>query len=133
MIVVYTDGAMDGEGWSGVGIVLHSENNVQEHRIPIGRKKLNQEAEFEAVVRALRMCAQKFPGEILSFRLDARIVVDVMEKNFTKNKTFQPYVKEIQQLSSTFPHIFVKWIPQTDNQQADRLAKQAIHLNEAQK
>lgn len=131
MIVVYTDGAMDGEGWSGAGIVIHSENNVEEYSLPIGRKKLNQEAEFEAVVRALRMCEQRFPGEILSFRLDARVVVDVMEKNFTKNKTFQPYVKEIQQLSNAFPHIFVKWIPQTDNQQADQLAKQAIHLNES--
>lgn len=126
MIVVYTDAAMDGEGRCGVGIVIQHEGNAEHYSIPIGMKETNQEAEFEGVLRALRICAEKYPGEILSFRTDARVVVDAIEKDFTRNKTFQPYVKKIQGYRREFPLFFIKWISEIENKQADRLARKAI-------
>ena len=126
MIVVYTDGAMDGEGNCGVGVVVRREGDVEHYSIPIGKKNTNQEAEFEAVLRGLRICAEKHPRETLSFRTDARVVVDTIEKNFTRNNVFQPYVSSIQEYIRKFPLFFIKWIPENENKQADRLAKHAI-------
>jgi len=126
MIVVYTDGAMDGEGRCGIGIVIQHEGDVEYYSIPIGVKGTNQEAEFEGVLQGLRICAKKYPRETLSFRTDARIVVDTIEKNFTRNKVFQPYITSIQQYIRQFPLFFIKWIPEIENKQADRLARQAI-------
>lgn len=130
MIIVYTDGAMDGEGWSGAGFTVQNGKYVKEYSIPIGQKRTNHEAEFEAVVEALKICRKEYPLEILSFRLDARVVVDIVEKNYTKNKAFQPYLTEIHDLIEAFPHFFIKWIPQNSNLQADQLARKAIYLND---
>lgn len=130
MLEVYTDGATDAHGWSGIGIVLKQGKEIEEYSFPIGKHSSNHVAEFEAIVRALTICSEQYVGEILSFRLDAQVVVDAVEKNFTRNKAFKPYVKEIQDLSGNFPHLFIKWIPQKDNVHADRLAKRAIYLNE---
>lgn len=130
MIVVYTDGAMDGEGNCGVGVVIQREGNVEQYSIPIGKRGTNQEAEFEGVLQGLRICADKYPCETLSFRTDARVVVDTIERNFTKNKAFQPYVPRIQEYIQQFSLFFIKWIPEIENKQADRLARQAIVQND---
>lgn len=130
MISVYTDGARNGEGWSGIGIVIHEQDRLHEYRLPIGKKNNNHEVEFEAVVQALEICNRDYPGEIISLRSDSQVVVDTIEKSFTKNKMFQPYLLQIQQLSDVFQHVFIKWIPQNNNQRADFLAKKGIYLNE---
>ncbi len=130
MIEVYIDGATDGKGWSGVGIVMKHHQDVHEFSFPIGRMDSNHEAEFAALTQALTLCKQMFPDEVLSVRTDSQVVVDTAEKKFTKNSVFQPYVQDIQTLSATFPYFFIKWIPQQLNNHADRLAKKAIYANE---
>lgn len=127
MIEIYTDGASRGNpGPSGAGIYIKTADGSFEYSIPL-QEMTNHEAEFHAVIEALNICIQKFPDEILSIRADAKIVVHAMEKDYVKNKLFQPLLKSIQEMSSRFPHVFIKWIPSKENYNADRLAKQAIH------
>lgn len=126
MIEVYTDGASKGNpGKSGAGILIKNGKTTENYSIPLGVMS-NHEAEFLAVLEALKICKEKFPNEIISIRTDSKIVVEAVEKNFVKNKKFQSYFKQIREESSIFPHFFIKWIPDKENSHADRLARQAI-------
>ncbi|GEL76082.1 ribonuclease HI family protein [Tenuibacillus multivorans] len=128
MIEVYTDGASKGNpGLSGAGIYIKTKGVNHEYSFPLGTQS-NHEAEFKAVIKALEICQESFPDEILSFRSDSQIVVDVIENEYTKNKTFQPYLEEIQEKSGAFPHFFIKWIPSSQNKHADQLARKAIQM-----
>src|SRR5690625_518335 len=129
MITVFTDGASSGNpGYSGAGIYINDQGHIYEHAIPLGYMS-NHEAEFHAVIKALEFCNKKFPNNILAFQTDSQIVVDTIEKNHTKNKAFQPLLNQIQSKAKKHPHFFIKWIPANQNNQADKLAKQAVQKN----
>ncbi|WP_100010514.1 ribonuclease HI family protein [Lentibacillus sediminis] len=132
MIEVYTDGAASGDpGLSGAGIFIKAHGKQQEHTFPLGSMS-NHEAEFHAVIKALEVCSQAFPDEILSFRSDSKLVVETIEKDFTKNRKFLPLLEIIRERTNAFPYFFIKWIPEKQNHHADRLARQALRLNEAE-
>ncbi|MCF3942235.1 ribonuclease HI family protein [Oceanobacillus alkalisoli] len=127
MIEVYTDAASKGNpGESGIGIVIKNGKDYEEYSYSIGIYS-NHEAEFHAVIKAMELCMSHHPEEILSFRTDSKVVVDTVEKNHTKNKNFLPLLEKIQELSKQFPLFFIKWIPEKQNQRADRLARESIH------
>lgn len=126
MIIVYTDGASSGNpGPSGAGIYMKSGNKTYEYSIPL-ESLSNHEAEFKAVVKALELCKELFPNEVLSFRSDSKTVVDTIEKDFTKNQTFLPLLEKIKEEATNFSYFFIKWIPEKQNHHADRLARKAI-------
>ncbi len=126
LIEVYTDGASSGNpGPSGIGIIIKSNKDFLEFSFPAGNLS-NHEAEFQAVIKALELCKEKFPNDILSFRTDSKIVADTIEKNYTKNKTFLPLLERIQELAEDFPYFFIKWIPEKQNTIADRLARSGV-------
>ncbi|RLL46951.1 reverse transcriptase-like protein [Oceanobacillus piezotolerans] len=128
MIEVYTDGASTGNpGKSGAGIYIKVNKEHYEYSIPLG-ELTNHEAEFHAVMEALKLCKAHFPAEILSFRSDSKLVVDTIEKDFTKNKAFIPLLEEIRELYTDFPYFFIKWIPEKQNSNADRLARKALRM-----
>lgn len=128
MIEVYTDGASSGDpGISGAGIYIKSDGQAYEYSIPLG-KTSNHEAEFQAILKALEVCVKQFPDEILSFRSDSKLAVDTIEKDFTKNERFQPFLTNIRYTANLFPYFFIKWIPDKQNSHADRLARKAIQM-----
>src|SRR5699024_11977817 len=108
LIEVYTDGASSGNpGMSGAVIYILASGKIYTYTFPLGMLS-NHEAEFQAVLKALEICKENFPDEILSFRSDSQVVVDVIEINFTKNKQFQPLLKEINEAASLFPYFLSK-------------------------
>ncbi|WP_407268646.1 ribonuclease HI family protein [Radiobacillus sp. PE A8.2] len=126
MLEIYTDGAASGDpGPSGAGIYIKKGNQQYEYMFPLGNLS-NHEAEFWAVIKALEICKSEFPGEILSLRSDSKLVVDTIEKAHTKNNKFAPLLEQIKTLSEQFPYFFVKWIPEKQNKQADKLSRSAI-------
>lgn len=126
MIEVYTDGAASGNpGISGAGIYIKGQRKHYEYSFPLGIMT-NHEAEFYAVIKALEICEKEFPNEILSFRSDSQTVVQVVDNDFTKNKTFLPLLETIREKATKFPYFFIKWIPEKDNGHADRLSRKAI-------
>ncbi|MFD1018429.1 ribonuclease HI family protein [Thalassobacillus hwangdonensis] len=126
MIEVYTDGAASGDpGPSSAGIYIKKGKEHFEFAYPLGTTS-NHQAEFLAVIKALEICAEYFPGEILSFRSDSKIVVETIEKNFTKNEAFLPLLNEINAYKENFAYVFFKWIPEKQNGKADKLARQAL-------
>lgn len=130
MIEVYTDGASSGNpGISGAGIFIKANGKQYEYTIPLG-KMSNHEAEFHAVNKALNICLEKFPGEILSFQSDSQTVVAAIEKKFAKNPVFKQLLDEIMEKAQQFPYFFIKWIPSKQNFHADQLAKNAILMQQ---
>lgn len=125
LIYIHIDGATNATK-SGVGIVLKENNTVYEYAFPLDTTS-NQEAEFIALVKALAICAENFPNELIAVQSDSELVVQAVEKNFVKNPVFKPYLAQIMQLASTFPYFFIKWIPSEQNKHADRLAKAALN------
>ncbi|SDJ68294.1 reverse transcriptase-like protein [Sediminibacillus albus] len=129
MIEVYTDGAASGDpGLSGAGVYIKSGKESYKYSYPLGNLS-NHEAEFHAVIKALQVCKELFPQEILSFRSDSKLVVEAVEKDFTKNKDYLPLLNKIKQEASSFPYFFIKWIPEKQNKHADELARKAIRSN----
>ncbi|CDQ39094.1 MULTISPECIES: ribonuclease HI family protein [Virgibacillus] len=129
MIEVYTDGAANGDpGQSGAGIYMKQGKSTFEYTIPLGILS-NHEAEFFAVIKALEICKEQFPDEILSFRSDSKLVVETIEKRFTRNPKYMPLLEVILTETEHFPYFFIKWIPEKQNIHADKLSRQAIHLH----
>lgn len=130
MIEVFTDGASKGNpGPSGAGVYIKANGNTYTYAFPLGIMT-NHEAEFAAVEKALDICTEKFPNEIVALQSDAQIVVDAIEKQYVKNPLFKVPLRNILTLITGFPYVFIKWIPNKQNKHADRLAKQAIHQQE---
>ncbi|GIO24662.1 ribonuclease HI family protein [Oceanobacillus sp. J11TS1] len=130
MIQVYTDGATNvNTGKSGAGIYIKSGEQKLEYTVPLPYMS-NHEAEFHAIIEALRICKTNFPGEILSFRTDSKVAAEVIDQGRTKNKQFLPLLETIQAASADFPFLFIKWIPEKENSKADQLARKAIHQQE---
>ncbi|GAA0350080.1 reverse transcriptase-like protein [Bacillus horti] len=129
MIKVYIDGASAGDpGQSGAGIYInHGGGNVEHISRPLGLLT-NHEAEFEALLIALKHGEER-KWAIVSFHTDSQLVEQAVEKRFVKNKKYQPYLEEALELISHFDLFFIKWIPSKENQVADQLARDAIRLN----
>src|SRR5690625_2242283 len=72
LIEVYTDGASSGNpGLSGAGVYIIADGKIYTDAFPLGMLS-NHEAEFQAVIKALEICKEHFPDEILSFRSDSQ-------------------------------------------------------------
>ncbi|GAA0297463.1 ribonuclease HI [Gracilibacillus halotolerans] len=127
MIELYTDGACQGNpGPSGIGLYIKINNERIRLSEYIGHCT-NHEAEFIAILKGLEYCQQYYPNEIISLRSDSKTAVEAIERKFSKNENFQPYITRINELAETFPYFFIKWIPEKLNKSADQLAKKAIH------
>ena len=128
MIEVYIDGASAGNpGPSGAGIFIKGEGSIQRHAIPLGMME-NHEAEYRAWIHALKICLD-YGFQTVSFRTDSQLINQAVEKNFVKNPRYAPLFEEAMELSKGFDLWFMKWIPGSENKNADELAKKAIRMN----
>ncbi|WP_152655193.1 RNase H family protein [Oceanobacillus sp. CFH 90083] len=127
MIQIYTDGATNvNTEKSGAGIYIKFGEQKLEYAVPLPYMS-NHEAEFHAIIEALKICKTSFPGQILSFRTDSKVAAEVVDKGRTKNRQFLPLLEIIQAEAAAFPFLFIKWIPERKNSKADQLARAAIY------
>ncbi|SDO91964.1 ribonuclease HI family protein [Halobacillus aidingensis] len=130
MLEVYTDAACSGEpGPSAAGVVIKQNQKTEEYQFHLGTWT-NHEAEFLAIIHALQICKEKYPGEIISIRSDSKIAVDTMDKRYTKNEKFLPLFEKIMNLEENFSYVFYKWIPDKQNKNADRLARECLQTKQ---
>ncbi|MFC4617509.1 ribonuclease HI family protein [Camelliibacillus cellulosilyticus] len=127
MIEVYTDGASRGNpGPSGIGVLIKVPGGRSEEYAIASGEATNHEAEFLAVLEALKICLKKGYRSI-SLRTDSQIVDRALNRHYVKNERFQQLLNEIVRLEEHFDLIFVKWVPSAQNKKADQLARSAIH------
>ncbi|WP_100372804.1 reverse transcriptase-like protein [Bacillus sp. FJAT-45037] len=129
MIDVYIDGASAGDpGPSGAGVFINYKDGQVEHfSIPL-EVMSNHEAEYEALLHALRICVDKGFKHV-SFRTDSQLIDQAIEKRYVKKVRYQPYLREALVLIDSFELFFMKWIPSKQNRNADELARKAIQLD----
>lgn len=129
MIEVYIDGASKGNpGLSGAGIFIKTGEGQERYSIPLGMRD-NHEAEYLALIHALRICQEKGYDDIISVRTDSKHVADAVEKEFVRKEPYRSLLIESLQLASAFPLFFIKWIPEAQNKTADQLSREAIRKN----
>jgi ribonuclease HI len=127
-LIIYTDGGARGNpGPAGIGAIIYDEerNVLAEISEYIGRTTNNQ-AEYRALLSAIRK-AKDFETEEIQFFLDSQLVVEQMSGNYkVKNKDLQPLFVKIYNESLNYKKVKYTHIPREKNKEADRLANLAM-------
>jgi len=124
---MYVDGASLGNpGRSGAGIVGYDEAGIEVRRESIHLGTMtNNMAEYEALVRALRM-AREMAVEAVSIYTDSELVAkQVLGLYKVKNDRLKNYLEEAHRLIGEFRRFEIRHIPREKNGLADKLAKSA--------
>ncbi len=126
--IIFTDGGARGNpGPAGIGAVIYDADKklVAEISEYLGVATNNQ-AEYRALIAALQKAAA-LKAEELDCYLDSELVVKQLKREYkVKNKDLAPLFLTIHNLSLNFKKISYTHIPRERNQEADRLANEAM-------
>lgn len=126
--IIFTDGGARGNpGPAGIGAVIYDEKKklVAEISEYLGIATNNQ-AEYKALIAALQK-ATALKVEELDCYLDSELIVKQLKREYkVKNKDLAPLFLTIHNLSLNFKKISYTHIPRERNQEADRLANEAM-------
>ena len=128
MLKVYVDAASKPQTpYGGIGIVLSEKEFYQQIALPIQGDFDNHELEFQAVLYALEECCKHhFQDKFINIYSDSKIVVQPLEKNYTRNEKFSKYLTLINEKLTTFQFVFFHWIRDSQTKGADNLARQGL-------
>ncbi len=132
-IVVYTDGGSRGNpGPAAIGVVISGiGKEIKEYSEFLGNKT-NNEAEYQAVIFALKKVRQLAGRDNLKkteveMRVDSELIARQLRGEYkVEEKNLQPLFMEIWNLRFDFPHLIFKEIPREENQKADRLVNACL-------
>lgn len=137
-IITYTDGASRGNpGLASLGAVICNSTGgvIKEYGQALGRKT-NNEAEYEAVIFALKKIKQLF-GKAkakkisVEMRMDSEFVVrQVGGKYKVEEGRMIPLFIAVWNLKMDFAKVSFVHIPREKNKEADRLANEALDGNQ---
>jgi len=132
-ITIYTDGGSRGNpGPAAIGIVIQKEDQTLKKYSEFIEEKTNNEAEYEAVLFALRKVkllfgkkeAKEMEVEIL---MDSELVANQLNHQYKiKEKNLQPLFIKIWNLAIDFKNVHFSYIPREKNKEADRLVNEAL-------
>jgi len=127
-LIIYTDGGARGNpGPAGIGVAIYNEarEKVAELSRFLGVATNNQ-AEYRAVIAALEK-ARAMGADELEFYLDSELVVKQLNREYkVKNKDLAPLFLMIHNLSLSFRKITYTHVFREQNEEADRLANEAM-------
>lgn len=125
MIELYTDAATRGNpGESAIGIFYKGDGHKGMLAKKIGICS-NHLAEFIALREGLKEVVALKP-DVLSIRVDSKIVFQAVDRMYVKNPEFKELLLEIEELLTIVPLYFIKWIPDKENAAAHRLASEEL-------
>jgi len=127
-VVLYTDGASRGNpGLAGAGVVLETEDGRAISRVArfLG-EMTNNMAEYTALLIGLKE-AQRAGAEEVTIRSDSELIVKQLDGRYrVKNETLKILHGSALDLLGTFKRWKASHIRREKNEEADRLANQAI-------
>ncbi|MDP2600868.1 MAG: ribonuclease HI family protein [Deltaproteobacteria bacterium] len=127
-LILYTDGAARGNpGPAGAGwvILAASGATLAENKKYLGELTNNQ-AEYQALLLALKE-AMQLKGESLALHCDSELVVRQIKGEYkVKNDGLKPLFREAVLTLSKFKSYSINHVPREQNEEADRLANEAI-------
>jgi len=127
-LIIYTDGGARGNpGPAGIGAVLYNGKKEKIFEISecIGEATNNQ-AEYKAVVAAIKKAKDYKPEEII-FYLDSELVVKQLKREYKlKNLELQPLFIKIYNETLAYKKVDFIHIPREQNKEADKLVNKAL-------
>lgn len=125
MAKIYIDAAArDNPTLAATAGIIIDENATYEFSACCGAVD-NHVAEWMALIDALRHCRiHKVKSAIVY--TDSQLIVDATAKQFVKRALFQPYLKEVQELTLDFTLFIVSHLPRSKNKRVDQLAKDKL-------
>lgn len=134
-IIIYTDGGSRGNpGPAAAGVMFCNEKgqSIKECSEYLGDKLTNNEAEYKAVIFALKKFKAVFGKKLaknseVEIRSDSELLVKQLNAEYKiLNENIQPLFLEIWNLKFDFKKLKFKQIPRDKNKEADRLANEAL-------
>jgi ribonuclease HI len=118
-------------GEMGVGVVVYNEDN--DIVIELSRRcgfGTNNQAEYNALIMGLEELLKIYNGP-LTVQGDSELVINQMRGDWgTKNKKLVPLYNRAKYLEDKFQQIDYKYIPRTENKEADILSAQALGIDQ---
>ena len=132
-IIIYTDGGSRGNpGPAGTGIVIEYGSNKKEYSEFLGNKKTNNEAEYEALVFALKKAKslvgkKKAKDSMVKCYTDSELMTKQLNHEYKiQNEGIKPLFFEIWNLMLDFGKVEVIHVRREKNKRADQLANEAM-------
>ncbi|MGP6139699.1 ribonuclease HI family protein [Jeotgalibaca sp. A127] len=128
MIRMYIDGAANPKKKiSGIGIVIIESGKQVQLSEKLETYFDNHEAELIALQYALDyLLSKKKQNEVIFCHSDSKMLVDAIEKKYSRKESHVRHLSEILRTLKQFPQFYLKWVPEKENKGADRLARNAL-------
>ena len=132
--IIYTDGGSRGNpGPSAIGVVICNEKGepLKKYSQAIG-EKTNNEAEYEAVIFALKKIKALYGKEEMKksqieMRIDSELVVNQLNHEYKiEESNIQKFFLKVWNLMFDFGKIKFVSIPREKNKEADKLVNQVL-------
>ncbi|MGB9847728.1 MAG: ribonuclease HI family protein [Minisyncoccia bacterium] len=137
-IIAYTDGGSRGNpGEAAIGVVILGIGDDKKEYCELIDIATNNEAEYKAVIFALKKIRQlvgreKLKNAEVEIRLDSELVAKQLNGEYKiEEKNLQPLFMEIWNLKFDFPKLIFKHIPREQNKEADYLVNKALDEKES--
>ncbi len=133
-LIIYTDGGSRGNpGSSAIGVVIKDErgNLIKKYGEFLGTKT-NNEAEYEAVIFALKKVKALFGKEAAKktevlIKMDSELVKKQLNGEYKiEEERLFPYFIKIWNLKMDFGKVEFEHIPREQNKEADELVNEAL-------
>lgn len=135
VLQIFTDGASRGNpGDAGAGVVIFKDGEEIKRIEKYLGKKTNNEAEYGAVVEALKYVTQNnLSGENILLFSDSEFLTKQLKGEYAvKSPKIKPLFEEVDKLRKNLK-FNVNWVPREDNKIADSIANEAIDNNKFNK
>ena len=119
---LYVDGAANQRG-SGVWLVLVSPEKITiEKSLRLNFSAINNEAEYEALLRGMMM-VQKMGGKAVKVFSDSKLVVGQVRGDLeARDSRMQEYLGQVRSIQEKFEVFDLSHVPRSGNTHADSLA-----------
>ncbi len=126
-VEVYTDGASRGNpGESGIGVLIVREDFTKEEIKEYIGKGTNNEAEYKALIRALRYLLDHGIRAV-RVHTDSKLVANQINGLWkVKDSKLKILHEEVKNLIPNLEEFKIGYVPRNRNVEADRLANEAI-------
>lgn len=134
-IIVCTDGGSRGNpGPAAVGVVICNESGqkIKEYNQRLEDASTNNEAEYEAVIFALKKMKQLFGKDktknlLIEFKVDSELIASQLNGEYKVNEErMQLLFMKVWNLRFDFGKISYKAVPREQNRRADELVNMAL-------
>lgn len=126
-VSINIDGAARGNpGPAGAGVVIWRGDKIFEAFCEYLGETTNNQAEYQALVLALRR-ARELGAREVKVRSDSELLVKQLLGEYrVKNPELRGLFQQVQELKRGFQRVTIRHIPREENREADRLANRAI-------